>query len=114
MIVVIFEVVLNVGREDRYLEIAANLAAELPTIKGFISIERFRSLASPEKLLSLSYWSDEEALTEWRNMEIHRHAQLGGRDQIFLDYTVHVGTIGLAYGINNRLQAPADSREVYG
>ena len=31
---------------------------------GFISIERFESLAQPGKLLSLSFWRDEGALAQ--------------------------------------------------
>jgi hypothetical protein len=29
---------------------------------GFISVERFQSLTEPDKLLSLSFWRDEEAV----------------------------------------------------
>jgi heme-degrading monooxygenase HmoA len=29
---------------------------------GFISVERFQSLSDPDKLLSLSFWRDEEAV----------------------------------------------------
>jgi heme-degrading monooxygenase HmoA len=73
MIAVIFEV----WPQDRgaYLDIAARLAPLLGGIDGFISIERFESLAEPGKLLSLSFWRDEAAVTRWRNLQAHRDAQ---------------------------------------
>ena len=40
---------------------------------GLISIERFESLTRPAKIPSLSLWSDEEAVRQWRNVEKHRH-----------------------------------------
>jgi heme-degrading monooxygenase HmoA len=42
---------------------------------GFISIERFESLTMRGKLLSLSFWRDEDAVKRWRNLECHRAAQ---------------------------------------
>jgi heme-degrading monooxygenase HmoA len=47
----------------------------LEQIDGFISIERFQSVANPEKILSLSFWIDEEAVRQWRNLEDHRRAK---------------------------------------
>ncbi len=44
MIAVIFEVWPADGRKDDYLAMAAALRADLDTMDGFISIERFQSL----------------------------------------------------------------------
>src|SRR6476469_7354092 len=62
MIAVIFEVWPASGRKEDYLAIAATLRAELEQIDGFISVERFQSLTDAGKLLSLSFWRDEEAV----------------------------------------------------
>ena len=62
MIAVIFEVVPKEGQVDAYLDAAALLRPHLEEMDGFISIERFGSLTQPGKLLSLSYWRDEEAI----------------------------------------------------
>ena len=75
MIVVIFEVETKASEQAQYLALAAQLKEHLAHIDGFISIERFQSLAQPSKLLSLSFWRDEEAVKAWRNMEQHRAAQ---------------------------------------
>lgn len=79
MIAVIFEVEPAEGRRDAYLGIAADLRPLLQSIDGFLSIERFQSLADPKQLLSLSFWRDEEAVEAWRNTEEHRQAQMAGR-----------------------------------
>ncbi len=65
MIAVIFEVTPREGRQDDYLAAAAGLRAHLQQLDGFLSIERFASLSQPGKLLSLSFWRDEEAVARW-------------------------------------------------
>src|SRR4051812_36125549 len=75
MIAVIFEVIPAEGRKQEYLDIAKSLRHQLDSIDGFISIERFESLYTPGKILSLSFWRDEEAIAHWRNTEDHRLAQ---------------------------------------
>ena len=62
LLAVIFEVVPREGQRDTYLQLAATLRPQLERIDGFISIERFQSLTEPDKLLSLSFWRDEEAI----------------------------------------------------
>ena len=49
MIAVIFEVIPNENKMDEYLEIAGELKNHLQKIDGFISIERFSSLAEEGK-----------------------------------------------------------------
>ena len=107
MIAVIFEVWPN----DRaaYLDIAASLRPLLDGIDGFLSIERFESLNETGKLLSLSFWRDEEAVAAWRNMERHRAAQAAGRGGILRDYRLRIAGIIRDYGMTDRAEAPADS-----
>ena len=71
---------------QRLSHLAAQLHGRLERIDGFLSIERFESLAHPGKILSLSFWRDEEAIRQWRNGSEHRAAQRAGRDGIFADY----------------------------
>lgn len=114
MIAVIFEVWPAEGRQAEYLEHAASLRKELESADGFISIERFESLAIRGKLLSLSFWRDEEAVRAWRNRLEHRQAQAAGRGGVFLDYRLRVATVVRDYGMNEREGAPADSRGLHG
>jgi heme-degrading monooxygenase HmoA len=75
VIAVIFEVTPVAEHKQTYLGIAADLRPMLNEIEGFISIERFASLSDPTKILSLSFWRDEEAVQQWRNTSEHRDAQ---------------------------------------
>ncbi|MDK1488825.1 antibiotic biosynthesis monooxygenase [Sinorhizobium sp. 7-81] len=111
MIAVIFEVVPAAGRRDTYLGLAADLRPLLDSIDGFISIERFQSLTDPNKLLSLSFWRDETAVQAWRIGAEHRTAQEAGRRGVFADYRLRIAAVVRDYGLNDRDQAPADSRQ---
>lgn len=108
MIAVIFEVELTETGKPRYLELAAQLRGELDHIDGFISIERFESLSVPGKVLSLSMWRDEQALTDWRAHSEHQSAQGEGRTATFADYRLRVASVIRDYGMTERDQAPDD------
>ena len=111
MIAVIFEFEPNPARREEYLDIAATLRPELAKVDGFISIERFQSLTDPNRILSLSFFRDEAAIATWRNLEAHRAAQGKGRAGIFKDYRLRVASVIRDYGMNDRAEAPRDSRE---
>ncbi len=113
MVAVIFEVLPTDGKRDEYLAIAEKLRPELDKIDGFISIERFQSITHPGKLLSLSFWKDEESVAQWRNVEMHRQAQAKGRTSVFNDYRLRVAHVVRDYGMNDRAQAPADSKHIH-
>ncbi|MCP2028508.1 pimeloyl-ACP methyl ester carboxylesterase/heme-degrading monooxygenase HmoA [Flavobacterium sp. HSC-32F16] len=111
-IAVIFEVIPNASHKLEYLDIALKLKPELEKINGFISIERFQSIYNPEKILSLSFWKNEQAIQEWRNLEIHRKAQSKGRGFIFKDYHLRIANVIRDYGMFNRSEAPNDSKKI--
>jgi heme-degrading monooxygenase HmoA len=111
MIAVIFEVWPN--RRDDYLDIAAELRAHLKQIDGFVSVERFESLTEKGKMLSLSFFRDEAAVQAWRNVAEHRVAQAKGRGGIFKDYRLRIASVIRDYGMNDRAQAPADSKATH-
>lgn len=114
MIAVIFEVWPADGEQAHYLEIAAGLRPLLDDVDGFISVERFESIAEPGKLLSLSFWRDEEAVAAWRATEQHRAAQALGRESVFRDYHLRIAHVLRDYGKMERAEAPEDSRRVHG
>ena len=111
---VIFEVWPKEEGRQEYLDIAAALRPRLEQIDGFISIERFQSLTDPGKVLSLSFWRDEEAIAEWRRVEAHRMAQAKGRGELFRDYRLRIASVVRDYGMHERAEAPEDSRERHG
>jgi heme-degrading monooxygenase HmoA len=110
MIAVIFEVQPHADKASRYFDIAATLRAELEAIEGFISVERFESLATPGKFLSLSFWCDEVAVRAWRTHAGHRAGQHEGRAAVFAGYRIRVAQVLRDYGLAERDEAPADSR----
>ncbi len=113
MIAVIFEVWPAEGHTGTYLDTAALLKEELVGIDGFLSIERFESLATPGKLLSLSFWRDEAAVRDWRNRPAHRAAQSLGRGGVFQDYRLRIASVIRDYGLTEREEAPVDSRAAH-
>ena len=114
MLAVIFEVWPAEGRSQEYFDLAAALKSDLMNIDGFISIERFQSLTTPGKLVSISFWRDEQAILEWRGIERHRLAQAQGRAGVFADYRLRVASVMRDYGMRDRAEAPADSRAIHG
>jgi len=114
MIAVIFEVQPHPEQYQHYLDLAAELRPLLEQIDGFISIERFQSLSTPGKLVSLSFFRDEAAVQAWRNLEAHRATQALGRAQVFADYRLRVAEVQRDYGLHDRTQAPRDSRATHG
>ncbi|WP_137702700.1 antibiotic biosynthesis monooxygenase family protein [Marimonas lutisalis] len=113
MIAVIFEVWPAEGQKPGYLEIAAALRTELEGHDGFISVERFESITTPGKMLSLSFFRDEESLAAWRNRVPHRQAQSAGRGGMFADYRLRVAHVLRDYGMDDRAEAPEDSRAAH-
>lgn len=114
MIAVIFEVIPHADKKQDYLNVAAELRPLINEIDGFLSVERFQSLTDPEKLLSISFFRDEAALDEWRRLTQHRKAQRVGRNSYFKDYRLRVAHVMRDYGMENRDEAPEDSRRENG
>src|ERR1041384_2111284 len=90
MIAVIFEFTPAEGRFADYKALAEGLADDVRNSEGFISIERFESITSKGKFVSLSFWRDEEAVRKWRNLQKHREAQKKGRGGIFKSYRLRI------------------------
>ena len=114
MIAVIFEFEPQADARQEYLDTAAGLSPLLEKADGFISIESFESLSQPGRILSLSFWRDEDAVRKWRNLEAHRSAQEAGRGRLFSAYRLRVAQVLRDYGMQERAEAPEDSRRVHG
>ena len=111
MIAVIFEVwPADETARQVYIDLAGRLRPELERIEGFLSVERFESLSEPGKILSLSFWQDEKAVSRWRNLEAHRAAQARGRAGLFANYRLRIAEVMRDYGLRDRDEAPPDSR----
>lgn len=110
---VLFEVTVRGGRMEDYLAQAGQLKAFLENAPGFICAERFSSLVTEGKLLSLSVWENEESVSNWRNLLEHRQRQQHGRKEDFADYAITVASPVRRYTMNERKEAPVDSNQYF-
>jgi len=90
MIVVIFELTVKQETGARYFDLAGALRPRLEAIDGFISVERFESLVTANKYVSISFWRDMEAVDAWRAQPDHALAQALGKKEIFADFRITV------------------------
>jgi heme-degrading monooxygenase HmoA len=109
MIVVIFESWPKPGRKQSYLDMAAALMPLVEKTDGFISIERFQSVSEESKMVALSFWRDEAAVTAWRNVMEHRRVQDRSRHFVFDNYRMRVAHVIRDYSKGERGEAPDDS-----
>ena len=114
MIAVIFEFTPVEGRFPEYMKVVDTLREDLAKAEGFISLERFESITSKGKFLSLQFWRDEESVRKWRNLQKHREAQKKGRASIFASYRLRIAGVLRDYAMDEREQAPRDSVEIHG
>jgi len=114
MIAVIFEFTPSPGRFPDYMRLVGELKPELDKAEGFISLERFESISTPGKFVSLQFWRDEESVAKWRNVQLHREAQKLGRGGIFASYRLRIAGVIRDYSMDGRAQAPADSVAAHG
>lgn len=114
MIVVIFEVQFNTGMDADYFKLAKNLRSSLEQTDGFISSERYESITTPDKFISVSFWRDADAVKEWRNQNEHRNAQGEGRSGIISEYRIRVASVIRDYTLSERELAPEDSVLYFG
>jgi heme-degrading monooxygenase HmoA len=111
MVVVIFESwPKRDGGKDAYLNMAAALMPLVQKMDGFISVERFQSVADANKMVAISFWRDEAAVSAWRNVIEHRRVQAGSRSTVFDDYRLRIAAVIRDYTSRDRREAPEDSR----
>jgi len=114
VIAVIFEFTPTEGRFPDYMALVETLREDLAKAEGFISLERFESITTKGKFLSLQFWRDEESVRKWRNLQKHREAQKKGRGGIFKSYRLRIAQVSRDYTMDERAQAPQDSVQVHG
>ncbi|WP_191938111.1 antibiotic biosynthesis monooxygenase [Pantoea agglomerans] len=97
MIAVLFEAEARPEHQMRYLQLAADLKPLLMQNSGFISLERFQSLTDEKKILSISWWHDEESVLAWKRNLCHQAAQREGRETLFAGYRLRIVTLVREY-----------------
>lgn len=104
MIAVLFEAEALPDARQRYLQLASELAPLLKETPGFISLERFQSLHSPGKILSLSWWEDEDSVAKWKGHLGHQAAQEEGKQSIFSFYRIRIARVFRDYALDTELR----------
>ena len=74
---------------ERMLE----LAAQQP---GFLGVESVRDADGFG--LTVAYWTDEEAIAQWKAQAEHQRAQQAGKSKWYADFFVRVAKVERAYG----------------
>ena len=102
MLIVVFEFTLNDDVTDRYFELAGMMREEIQNQPGFVSIERFRHIEDDHRVVSISTWENEDAITNWRTNLKHRIAQKEGKASIFKNYRLRVAEVVRDYGMADK------------
>lgn len=89
----LFEMEPREGHEDHYFRHAAKLRPILMEHDGLIFIERFKSMARPDVILSHSLWRDEASIARWRTNKEHHNSQAAGRFKHFRDYRIRISHV---------------------
>ena len=91
---VIFTSHRNVQPDDRYDETAKRmfeLAAEQP---GYLGVDT----AHDDVGITVSYWTDEQAIAAWKRNADHAFAQYEGRARWYDAYEIRIARVERAYG----------------
>ena len=96
------------------MALVETLKADLAKAEGFISLERFESITTKGKFISLQFWKYDESVAKWRNLQKHREVQKQGRGGIFESYRLRIASVLRDYTMDERAQAPEDSLKVHG
>ncbi|MFI5882189.1 antibiotic biosynthesis monooxygenase family protein [Streptomyces sp. NPDC051554] len=88
-----------------YGETNARMEELVEEIPGYLGMDHAQT---PGGLgITVGYFRDADALTEWRTNAEHRAAQKRGQDQWYESYTLHVAKVERSHGFV-RAQVPQD------
>ena len=86
---------LRTDTDDGYADVAARMVELASGQPGFLGIESVRDGLG----ITVSYWSDEAAMLDWkRNLE-HREAQRLGRAKWYSQFRVRIARVERDYGM---------------
>jgi heme-degrading monooxygenase HmoA len=93
MIACIIEFGVKPGRDDDRKRLLAELFLELNHLPGFLSKETFQDVERPERRITISYWTDADALRGWMRNAAHIQAIGLGKREILSHYNIKIATI---------------------
>ncbi len=93
MIACIIEFGVKDGRDDDRRRLLTELMAEIATLPGFISKETFDDVERPDRRITISWWTDADALQAWMRNAPHRRAMALGKREILSHYNIKIATV---------------------
>lgn len=81
------------GRDNDRKRLLTELFVELNSVPGFLSKETFDDVDRPGRRITISYWTDSDALRGWIRNEAHVRAIGLGKREIFSHYNIKIATI---------------------
>jgi len=82
---------------------AASMEALAKEQPGFLGIESARDSLG----ITVSYWTDQQAARDWKQVAAHLVAQRRGRETWYQDYRVRVATVERDYSMRSSTVEPA-------
>ncbi len=83
------------NNDDGYNEMAQRMLALASQQPGFLGVESARQALG----ITVSYWSDLDAIQQWKANVEHQVAQRLGRDQWYSSFKVRITKVERDYGI---------------
>ncbi|MDQ1471028.1 MAG: hypothetical protein QOJ99_2508 [Bryobacterales bacterium] len=98
---------LRTAEDAGYGDTADRMSELAKTMSGYLGIESTRG---PEGLgITVSYWSNEEAIAAWKAEAEHQQAQERGKREWYLHYELRVARVERAYsGPHGRTKPGSD------
>ncbi|MFB4195573.1 antibiotic biosynthesis monooxygenase family protein [Streptomyces carpaticus] len=82
--------------QDGYRETNARMEELVKAVPGFLGMDHAQT---PGGLgITVGYFRDADALTQWRTNEEHRAAQRRGRAEWYERYTLHIAKVERSHG----------------
>ena len=89
--------------QSGYSETSARMEDLVKDVPGFLGMDHAQSPGALS--ITVGYFRDAGALTQWRRNAEHRAAQKRGRDEWYQSYTLHVAKVERSNGFR-RAQVP--------
>ena len=107
MIICVIEFGVKPGMDDVRKKLLAEMFVELETFEGFLGKETFEDCEKRGRLITISRWSDSEALARWMRNRAHMRSISIGRREVFTYYDIQI----MELQREKRWEAPTDTAQ---
>jgi len=81
------------NKEEEYLEMSDKMLAMASKQKGFLGVESARETIG----ITVSYWSDLDAIKKWKENASHKVAREKGRENWYQSFSVRIAKVERDY-----------------